>query len=158
MYCTLQQTCGQNLTSRHAVRASHSSRHQRLADLCRLRSVLPQAADNLSSAAQALTDLEKLIEMLSVWEVGQGCKTTSVSVSPFMLIPSKEYQNIIFQISVWVDRAGESDAVEECVCTGGCYSSFLDETWPWQLRNEQIPAPLVRFHADLDGLPSAMTS
>jgi hypothetical protein len=119
--------------------------------------VLPQAADDLSSAAQALTDLEKLIEMLSIWEVGQGSKTVCVSVNPFMLIPSKEHHNIIFQISIWVDRAGDSDAVEECVCTGGCYTSFLDETWPWQLRNEQIPAPLVRFHAGVDGPPSAMS-
>lgn len=104
--------------------------------------MLPQAADNTSPAAEALTGVEKLIEMLSVWEVGQSGKA-SVSVNPFMLIPSREYRGIIFQVNVWLDKAGEADVAGECVCTGGCYSGFLDETWPWQLCNEQIPAPLV---------------
>lgn len=111
---------------------------------CRLRSVLPQAVSDTSPASQALTEMEKLIEMLSVWEVAHTGKATSVAVNPFMLIPSSEYREIIFQINVWIDKAGDADLAAECVCTGGCYSTFLDESWPWQLLNEQIPAPLVR--------------
>ena len=109
---------------------------------CRLRSVLPQAADSTSPTAQALTDVDKLIEMLSVWEVGQS-EWCSVSINPFLLIPSREYRRAIFQINVWMDKAGEAEVAAECVCTGGCYSSFLKETWPWQLCNEQIPSCLL---------------
>ena len=113
--------------------------------------MLPQAADSTSPTAQALTDVDKLIDMLSVCEVGQS-EWCTVSVNPFLLIPSREYRDVIFQINVWMDKAGEAEVAGECVCTGGCYSSFLDETWPWQLCNEQIPAPLVCHSMQCDAI------
>lgn len=106
--------------------------------------MLPQAADSTSPAAQALADLDKLIEMLDIWEVGTSTKGVSVSVDPFMLIPSREFQSVFFRVSVWQDKVGETDVTGDCICTGGCYSSFLAETWPLQVYDEQIPPPLVR--------------
>lgn len=111
-----------------------------------LRSVLRVVSPDQSACAQALDQLEALIDLLTAWGVSKN-NNVDVVVNPFMPIPASYHHALIYQVYVmlpWstVDRAAvESKSSCELVCSGGRYDALLQSVWPWQLRNEHIPAP-----------------
>lgn len=99
-----------------------------------LQSVLPQASEEHSPAAQALQELELLADMLSYWGPGSSVKA-STAVNPFMLIPAQYYRGAMFEVHVRlppvaIERGSEADALSECICTGGTYDDFLQVLRP----------------------------
>lgn len=112
-----------------------------------LRSVLTGVVSHQSVYARALQQLEALIQFLGFWDV-RTHDNVSVTISPFMPIPAAYHNSLIYEVHVLLPRSGldraaiESESACELVCSGGRYDALLQSVWPWQLRNEHIPAPL----------------
>eukprot|EP00892_Ulva_mutabilis_P002759 jgi/Ulvmu1/12484/UM009_0137.1 len=111
-----------------------------------LRNILPVASDQ-SACTQALQQLECLIDLLTTLGVTSSNGNVSVAVNPFMPIPAAYHDSLIYQVHVilpWsnMDRnAAEAESACELVCSGGRFDALLQSMWPWQLRNEHVPAP-----------------
>lgn len=112
-----------------------------------LRSVLPGIVSDQSVCARALQQLEGLIHFLRAWDVSTH-DNVNVVISPFMPIPTAYHDALIYEVHVLLPRSGLDCATVETesgcvlVCSGGRYDALLQSLWPWQLRNEHIPAPL----------------
>lgn len=112
-----------------------------------LRSVMPVAVSDQAACTQALQQLESLIEYMCVWDVSTQ-DHVSVIVNPFMPVPAAYHHSVIFEVYVMLPSSGldraavESESACKLVCSGGRYDALLQSVWPWQLRNENVPALL----------------
>lgn len=99
------------------------------------------------SCIQALHQLEALIDLLSAWDVFTS-EGVTVTVDPFMPLPATYCHSLIYEVHVMIPWSGidrelmETKSACELICSGGRYDALLKGIWPWQLRNENIPALL----------------
>jgi hypothetical protein len=105
--------------------------------------ILLEACKLASPLSQALQQLDDLIQHLHTWGIGMSAEAScpSLVLDPFMPLPCPYHRGIIYQIVLRPPSSVATGAtMQEVICSGGRYDALLKSIWPWQLRNEGIPA------------------